>query len=171
MSVIVKNMMDNKLHAFVKGSPEMIRELSIESSVPDNFEEILKLYTEHGYRVIGLAHKILPFNYIKAQRVGREIIEDKLHFLGFLVMQNKLKPASAGVIETLNNANIRTIMATGDNVLTAVSVGRECEIIDSETEVFFGDLMKDENGFDRVFWKSTQTQRHRLHTGTLEPNK
>ena len=31
-------------------------------------------------------------------------------------------------------------MATGDNVLTAVSVGRECSIIDPETEVFLGDL-------------------------------
>lgn len=55
-------------------------------------------------------------------------------------MQNKLKPATSGVIEVLNNANIRTVMATGDNVLTAVSVGRECSIIDPETEVFLGDL-------------------------------
>ena len=31
-------------------------------------------------------------------------------------------------------------MATGDNVLTAISVGRECNIIDAETEVFLGDV-------------------------------
>jgi cation-transporting ATPase 13A2 len=51
-----------------------------------------------------------------------------------------LKPATTGVIEILNNANVRTVMATGDNVLTAISVGRECSIIDPETEVFLGDL-------------------------------
>jgi cation-transporting P-type ATPase 13A2 len=69
-------------------------------------------------------------------------------------MQNKLKPVSTGVIETLNNANIRTIMATGDNVLTAVSVGRECSIIDAETEVFLGELRND-GGMDQIYWKST----------------
>lgn len=58
-------------------------------------------------------------------------------------MQNKLKPVTKGIIEILQKqANIRTIMATGDNVLTAISVGRECAIIDPETEVFLGDLRK-----------------------------
>jgi cation-transporting P-type ATPase 13A2 len=58
-------------------------------------------------------------------------------------MQNKLKPATSGVIEVLNEAKIRTIMATGDNVLTAISVGRECNIIAADLEVFLGDLRND----------------------------
>lgn len=61
-------------------------------------------------------------------------------------------------------------MATGDNVLTAISVGRECSIIDNETEVFLGDLKK-EGDIERVFWKSTKQSTHRLNPGTLEPNK
>jgi magnesium-transporting ATPase (P-type) len=85
-------------------------------------------------------------------------------------MQNKLKPATTGVIEVLNGAKIRTIMATGDNVLTAISVGRECTIIDAEVEVFLGDL-KTENGVDRIVWKSTKTKEHRLNRLTLEPNR
>lgn len=84
-------------------------------------------------------------------------------------MQNKLKPATSGVIQTLNQANIRTIMATGDNVLTAISVARECDIIDAETEVFLGELKTDGNT-DRVIWKSTKTHRHRLQPRNLEPN-
>ena len=67
-------------------------------------------------------------------------------FLGFLIMQNKLKPVTVSVIETLNEANIRTIMATGDNVLTAISVGRECNIIEADAEVFLGDMIKAPNG-------------------------
>jgi cation-transporting P-type ATPase 13A2 len=39
-------------------------------------------------------------------------------------MENKLKPQTCGVIQTLNDCSIRTIMATGDNVLTAISVAR-----------------------------------------------
>jgi cation-transporting ATPase 13A3/4/5 len=87
-------------------------------------------------------------------RLGREVIESELTFLGFLIMQNKLKPATTEVIEILNEAHIRTVMATGDNVLTAVSVGRECSLIDNETEVFLGDL-RHENGEDKLYWKST----------------
>lgn len=55
-------------------------------------------------------------------------------------MQNKLKSATVGVIEQLNTANIRIIMATGDNVLTAISVGRECKIV--QGDLILGDVNK-----------------------------
>lgn len=76
-------------------------------------------------------------------------------------MQNKLKPVTTSVIQTLNQAKIRTIMATGDNVLTAISVGRECNIIDGESEVFLGDVKRDGNN-EYIFWKSTKSNRHEL---------
>lgn len=60
-------------------------------------------------------------------------------------------------------------MATGDNVLTAISVGRECNIIDAETEVFLGDIKK-EGDVEKVFWKSTKTIKHKLEPSSLEPN-
>ena len=82
-----------------------------------------------------------------------------------------MKPATTNVIEILNNANIRTVMATGDNVLTAVSVGRECSIIDSETEVFLGDLRSEGGAPEKIYWKSTLSTKHRLHGHTLEPNQ
>jgi cation-transporting ATPase 13A3/4/5 len=84
-------------------------------------------------------------------------------------MQNKLKPITTSIIEQLHSCKIRTIMATGDNVLTAVSVGRECSIIDPETEVFLGD-MKGSGSEEKVYWKSTRNNTHRLNPGTLIPN-
>ena len=39
-------------------------------------------------------------------------------------MENKLKVQTAGVIANLQECKIRTVMATGDNVLTAISVAR-----------------------------------------------
>ena len=62
----------------------------------------------------------------------RDKIEKDLKFLGFLVMENKLKPVTKEIIKTLNDCKIRTIMATGDNTLTAISVGRDCNILDKE---------------------------------------
>jgi len=59
-------------------------------------------------------------------------MEKDLTFLGFLIMQNKLKPVTVKALAELNEADIRTIMATGDNMLTAISVGRKCGIIKEE---------------------------------------
>ena len=79
-----------------------------------------------GYRVIGLAHKKLPsdINWLKVQKMKRDQVEKDLTFLGFLIMQNTLKTATAPVIKELLAADIRTVMVTGDNLLTAISVAR-----------------------------------------------
>ena len=83
-------------------------------------------------------------------------------------MQNKLKPVTSEVIQELNGANIRTIMATGDNVLTAISVGRECNIIDAACDVFLGDVKK-VKGKDTVVWTSTKNTKRKLNKKTLTP--
>lgn len=47
-------------------------------------------------------------------------------------MENRMKDVTKGVIDTLNECEVRTIMATGDNVLTAISVAGQCGIVDKE---------------------------------------
>ena len=62
-------------------------------------------------------------------------------------------------------------MATGDNVLTAISVARECEIIPPDIEVFLGDLQLLPDGKQDIVWKSTSTTKHALDKDTLQPNE
>ena len=45
-------------------------------------------------------------------------------------------------------------MATGDNVLTAISVARQCNIIESDKDVWLGDIQT-VNDQQVVIWKST----------------
>lgn len=59
----------------------------------------------------------------------REDLEKDLIFAGLLIMENKLKPITTEIIEKLSHANIRTVMVTGDNALTAISVGRHCNLV------------------------------------------
>lgn len=102
MSVICKNDLDQIYKVFVKGSPEKIGELCVPATLPLDYEEVLARYTMQGYRVIALAVKELPaLNYRKAQRVQRDEIECDLTFLGLLIMENRLKTETIGVIETL----------------------------------------------------------------------
>lgn len=62
--------------------------------------------------------------------------ESDLDFIGFIVFENKLKPTTSGVLQVLEKANIRKLMCTGDNILTAISVGRECTLIDKSAHCF-----------------------------------
>lgn len=130
MSVIVRKLGAPNFEYFCKGSPEMILTLVNKDSVPDDFHQVLESYTERGYRVIAIAHKeITKMSYVKIQRVPREKIEFDLNLIGLIILENRLKPETTPVIQMLNEAKIRTIMVTGDNLLTALSVARECQIV------------------------------------------
>jgi len=65
----------------------------------------------------------------------REKLENNLEFLGLIIMENRLKPETCRVISGLKAANIRTIMCTGDNILTALSVARDCDMINEDARV------------------------------------
>jgi cation-transporting ATPase 13A3/4/5 len=59
MTVIARNYLDekNSFHYYVKGSPEKIKELCGKSSIPNDYDSVLDVYTQKGYRVIALAHR------------------------------------------------------------------------------------------------------------------
>lgn len=50
-------------------------------------------------------------------------------------MENKLKPETPRIIRSLTRSNIRPIMCTGDNLLTAISVARECGMLNRSNKV------------------------------------
>jgi len=51
-------------------------------------------------------------------------------------MQNQLKDASSQILKELSKANIRSLMVTGDNLLTAIAVSRDCSLLPAATPVF-----------------------------------
>ncbi|CAF1232029.1 unnamed protein product [Rotaria magnacalcarata] len=134
-SVIVRILAKDSFDLLTKGSPEKIAELSRPETIPKNFNDILSSYAKQGYRVLALAYKPLELNYVKIQRIEREKVENDLIFLGLVIMENRLKPQTEGVLKILSNANIRTIMCTGDNMLTALSVARDCDMIPDDAKI------------------------------------
>ncbi|XP_055531150.1 polyamine-transporting ATPase 13A3 [Wyeomyia smithii] len=131
MSVITRKLSDNHFNVYVKGSPEMINSLCKPESIPEDFTTKLGFYAQQGYRIIAIAYKSLDkkMNYTKIQKVSREKIECDLEFLGFVILENRLKADTEEVIDSLNAANIRCIMVTGDNLLTAASVAHDCGMV------------------------------------------
>lgn len=129
MGVIVRKICGQHFEYYCKGSPEMLLNFVKKETVPEDFSDILETYTQEGYRVIALAHKELKMSYAKVHKVQREALEVDLNLLGLIVMENRLKEDTTPCIQTLNEANIKVVMVTGDNILTAISVARDCRII------------------------------------------
>uniref|UniRef100_A0A3P8NGV9 Cation-transporting P-type ATPase N-terminal domain-containing protein n=1 Tax=Astatotilapia calliptera TaxID=8154 RepID=A0A3P8NGV9_ASTCA len=122
--------------AFMKGSPEMVISLCRPETVPAQFSSKLRKYTSEGLRVLALAYKQVDVDS-DLNNIEREEVEKEMYFLGFLMMKNLLKPESAGVIDVLRNVNIRSVMVTGDNLMTAVNVAKSCKMVGSDENVIF----------------------------------
>ncbi|NXI86770.1 AT132 ATPase, partial [Rhipidura dahli] len=139
MSVLAKLPREASVHAYVKGAPEMVASLCRKETVPPDFSQTLRHYTSDGFRVLALACKALATvaTFEEALQVPRDAVESGLSFLGLLVMRNVLKPQSAPVIRLLRSANIRPVMVTGDNMLTAMNVARGCRMLEPRDGVVF----------------------------------
>lgn len=57
MSVVAKSSLTEGYHVYAKGSPEMMLTIMKKNSIPKNYNEILKEYASHGFRVLAIASK------------------------------------------------------------------------------------------------------------------
>jgi cation-transporting ATPase 13A3/4/5 len=106
-----------------KGSAESIQAICLPETIPENYLSISKKYAFEGYYVIACALK-------KSQGVvqpekKRYELETGLEFAGFILFSNKVKSETIPTIGILQEAQIRSIMITGDNSMNAIHVSRE----------------------------------------------
>lgn len=161
MSVVARQINGNQFELYSKGAPETILSLCDSTSIPSDFSNQLQEYTEKGYRVLGLAYRpLVGMTYTKVQRAAREDLEKNLVFLGFLVMGNMLKPETTHAIQTLIMANIRPVMVTGDNMLTALSVARECSMIQPMHKVILLEVNDPNDENPQLYWKFANSVSH-----------
>ncbi|XP_030071441.1 polyamine-transporting ATPase 13A3 isoform X1 [Microcaecilia unicolor] len=148
MGVVAKVLGEKRMDAYVKGAPEVVASLCKPATVPIDFAEVLEEYTKQGFRVIALAHRRLEskLSWHKVQNVNRDAVENNMDFLGLIIMQNKLKQETPAVLEDLSKANIRTVMVTGDNMLTAISVARDSGMILPQHKVIIAEALPPKDG-------------------------
>lgn len=172
MTVIVKRLKSTSMEIYCKGAPEVMPDICDPASFPNDYEDMLSYYTRNGFRVIAIAGKSVEgLTWLKAQRMRREVAENDLQFLGFIVFENKLKPGTAPNIHTLRAAHIACRMVTGDNVRTAISVARECGLISHSASVYIPTFIPGTGmGEDAMLdWSSVDDERHKLDEYTLKP--
>lgn len=120
--------LNNQLLFCMKGAPEIIEKYLYKA--PLDYSEY-KEYAKQGYRVISLAYKIINRNDLKLMenRISdREYFENDLIFSGFILLGSSLKDYAIDMCKILEQANIKSIMITGDNILTAINVGSQLKM-------------------------------------------
>ncbi|UYV83809.1 ATP13A3 [Cordylochernes scorpioides] len=135
MTVVTRLVGEPYFHVFTKGAPEMIESLCRPETVPLDFEEVLEGHARQGFRILAIASRRLDTDWEEALNMSRESLEKDMNLEGLLVLQNPLKPETAPALNILKEANIRSIMVTGDNMLTALTVAGDCGMIEERDSV------------------------------------
>jgi len=138
-----------KKYVFVRGAPEAIIE---ESDLSEKEKaRITKLYEEYasgGLRIIAFGEKLEKHQ----GNIKRDHLEKNLEFLGFVGIYDPPREEARQAVLKARNAGITTIMVTGDNEKTALSIAKDVGILEKDEDVITGeDLEKlDDEEISRI---------------------
>ncbi|HEA84361.1 MAG TPA: HAD family hydrolase [Candidatus Wildermuthbacteria bacterium] len=106
--------------AFVSGAPESVISISkCTEQELNNIKSELNRLTGRGLRVIAVAQKD-----IQGSNPGRADLTN-LKFVGFIGLKDPIRKEAKGAIREAKRAGIRTIIVTGDHMLTALAAAKE----------------------------------------------
>ncbi len=142
-TMTVITMINERAFAIVKGAPEAVVPncAGCDKNAILEFNENL---ANEAYRIVCIAMR--PLDEIPSNPIPEEIEQD-LTFVGLLALDD---PPREGVVEEIaacDAAGIKTVMITGDNLLTAKAIARRIGILKDETYAITGaelDEMSDE---------------------------
>jgi Ca2+-transporting ATPase len=127
---------NDKRYVFVRGAPEKILEISNLSAKDKKKVEIeFESYAKKGLRVIAFGYKHQTDKSIRE----RKSLEKEIEFLGFVGIYDPPREEAIDAIKNARLAGIKTIMVTGDNELTALTIAKEVGLIDKDEDVITGD--------------------------------
>ncbi len=124
-TMTVITMINEKPFAIVKGAPEIV----VPNCTGCKAEEILKLNSDlcnDALRIVAIAMR--PLDNIPANP-NPEDIEHSLTFVGLLGLYDPPRDNVIEDIKTCEQAGIKTVMITGDNLATACSVASKIGIL------------------------------------------
>lgn len=136
---------DAEYAAITKGAPDRLIEWSASEQTPDDvidmsesqrldWQRRVDSMANDGLRVLGIAWR--PLTRLPEQ-ISPEL-ERNLELIGLIGILDPARPEAKVAVQRAREAGIRTIMITGDHVLTAEAIARDLGIIDGEEKAIAG---------------------------------
>ena len=138
MTTIIET--DTNYVLLCKGAPEVILDMCSYEFLNDvvmrcskkRKEDIacqIRTLQEEAMRTMAFAYRVFP----KTVNIhGGISLDEDLVFTGFVGIQDPLRPGVKEAVLTAKGAGITTKMLTGDNIYTAMAIGRELGIVSQE---------------------------------------
>ncbi len=146
---------------FTKGAPDVVLKhcthIMTSNGVVPMTDEMTKTIKRENAKMASKALRVLSL----AMRVYNEepsdfsdqALEQQLIFIGLTGMIDPIRPEVKAAVAECNEAGIRPIMITGDQLDTAVAIGKDLGIIESADDAILGaalDDMSDEELLNKV---------------------
>ena len=119
------NVMKNQMTVIVKGAPDVLLS-RCEGADTKKADEINELMAKDALRVLAIGYKII--DDVPANPTSEEL-ENGLTFLGLVGMIDPPRKEAMDAIKECDSAGIRTVMITGDHVITAMAIAKELGIL------------------------------------------
>ena len=155
----------NKYFVTVKGAAEVLDNMLLDNSKPEDYDKQHKRLARRGIRVLALAYKYIQLpEGTNPKSLPREEIEKDLIFAGFVCVTTPLKKDSVVALKSLRESSHHLVMITGDHALTATFVALKTSILKSHKEkILVVDFDKNLNKFslmDLCYVKDTDSTEH-----------
>ena len=160
------NLIEGKNVVIVKGAPDIL----LQRCVSGHMEAAAAANEEMGrdaLRVLAIGYKYIDDLPVECRP---EELEKDLIFVGLVGMIDPPRPEATAAIRECDSAGIRTVMITGDHVVTASAIARELGILQDDSEAITGAelaAMSDDELFEnirkyRVYARVTPTDKIRI---------
>ena len=116
----------------------------------DSATEIHDYFAEQALRVIGISYKMYDK---RPQDLSEEALESDQVFLGMVGMIDPPREESAEAVALAKEAGIKTVMITGDHIVTAAAIAKEIGIMGEDDRAITGAelaLMSDQDLHNEV---------------------
>lgn len=160
MSVIVKDLTDDSIHIYCKGSFEKIRNVCNKTSLPENFNDVAKNHAMNGMYVLAIAHAQIDSKYSNNDDVldsmTRDQIENGLDLMGLVLFRNELKHDTKQAIRELKNGGVKSIIITGDNAQCGLYIAKASGMVLPNVPVILGTFEKKSQ---QILWTPMEYQK------------
>ena len=128
---------ENQFLIVTKGAPDVLLkhckkyfqngdEFVLNDMILEKIEKINSLMAEDALRVIAVAYSVIPRLPIN---IDSPSIEENLTFVGLLGMIDPPREGVEEAVATCKKAGIKTVMITGDHIVTAKAIAKELGIL------------------------------------------
>ncbi|MDD5144726.1 MAG: HAD-IC family P-type ATPase [Candidatus Pacebacteria bacterium] len=157
----------NKFNLYVLGAPEKMFSFSkMSDQEKESAKKTLRRLTENGQRVVAAA-----FKKISKFKPGSSVLEGEmkeLDFLGFISLEDPLRPDARASLDACAKAGLRPLIITGDHKLTARSLALKMGYKVGEENILEGkdlELLSDkelEKKMDKIMIYARVEPKHKM---------